>query len=103
MSFIFFAEDSNFKRCKFTLLYSVLFYMGMNVCAFYECRKKIQSMGSTDTEFDELIFAMIHFMYILPHFYMIPCHWIEVSKVGRYFTHWNDFQVTSLHFMVPLI
>ncbi|KAJ9579032.1 hypothetical protein L9F63_024859, partial [Diploptera punctata] len=86
------SDDSNFKRCKITLLYSILFYMGMNVFASYELWKKIKSMGSVDTQFDELMFTVVRFMYVLPHFYMIPCHWIEVTKVGRYFTCWYEFQ-----------
>ena len=75
----------------------------MNVVAAYEFWEKIQSLGSADTQFDKLVFTMVHLMYILPHFYMIPCHWIEVCKVGRYFTLWYEFQVINITYIMFLI
>ncbi|KDR19186.1 gustatory and odorant receptor 63a-like [Zootermopsis nevadensis] len=84
--------EPTFRRCKFSLMYSAVFYLAMNIYAYYVSRERIQFIRYSEASFDDLMYSVIHFMYVIPHFYLIPCHWKEVSKVGRYFVHWSDFQ-----------
>lgn len=84
--------ESTFQRCKLSLVYSVVFYMAMSVYAYYVSRERIQFIRYSEASFDDLIYSVIHFLYVIPHFYLIPCHWKEVTKVGGYFARWSEFQ-----------
>ncbi|XP_069684722.1 gustatory and odorant receptor 63a-like isoform X2 [Periplaneta americana] len=81
-----------FRRCILSLLYSILFYFAMNLYAYHVSRVRIEFITSSEASFDELMYSVVHFLYVMPHFYVIPCHWKEVTKVGRYFNLWSDFQ-----------
>jgi hypothetical protein len=65
----------------------------MSVYAYYVSRERIQFIRYSEASFDDLIYSVIHFLYVIPHFYLIPCHWKEVTKVGGYFARWSQFQV----------
>jgi hypothetical protein len=67
--------------------------MLMNAYSYYVCSERMQFIRHSEASFDDLIYSVIHFLYVIPHFYLIPCHWKEVSKVGHYFEHWSGFQV----------
>jgi hypothetical protein len=88
-----FPGESTFQRCKLSLVYSVIFYVAMSVYAYYVSTERLQFVRYSEASFDGLIYSVIHFLYVIPHFYLIPCHWKEVTKVGRYFALWSEFQV----------
>jgi len=67
--------------------------MVMNVYSYYVCSERMQFIRHSEASFDDLIYSVIHFLYVIPHFYLIPCHWKEFTKVGNYFVHWSEFQV----------
>jgi hypothetical protein len=67
--------------------------MAMNTYAYYVSRERIQFIKYTEASFDDLIYSVVHFLYVIPHFYLVPCHWKEVTKVGRFFGLWSEFQV----------
>lgn len=90
-----FPGESTF-RCKICLAYSIMFYMIMNAYSYYVCSERMQFIRHSETSFDDLIYSVIHFLYVIPHFYLIPCHWKEVTKVGNYFAHWSEFQVKKI-------
>ncbi|GFG31240.1 hypothetical protein Cfor_06768 [Coptotermes formosanus] len=79
-------------RCKISLAYSVTFYVAMSVYSYHVCMERMQFIRHSEGSFDELMYSVIHFFYVIPHFYFIPCHWKEVIKVGNYFSHWSEFQ-----------
>lgn len=72
----------------------------MNAYAYYVCSERMQFIRHSEASFDDLIYAVIHFLYVIPHFYLIPCHWKEVTKVGKYIAHWSEFQVRQKQWLV---
>jgi hypothetical protein len=88
-----FPGESTFQRCKLSLIYSAVFYVAMSVYAYFVSRERIQFIRYSEASFDDLIYSVIHFLYVIPHLYLIPCHWKEVTKVGGYFARWSEFQV----------
>ncbi|XP_023717013.1 uncharacterized protein LOC111869601 isoform X2 [Cryptotermes secundus] len=86
--------ESTFQRCKLSLVYSAVFYVAVSVYAYHVSRERIEFIRYSEASFDDLIYSVIHFLYVIPHFYLIPCHWKEVTKVGGYFARWSQFQGT---------
>ncbi|XP_023717014.1 gustatory and odorant receptor 22 isoform X3 [Cryptotermes secundus] len=84
--------ESTFQRCKLSLVYSAVFYVAVSVYAYHVSRERIEFIRYSEASFDDLIYSVIHFLYVIPHFYLIPCHWKEVTKVGGYFARWSQFQ-----------
>jgi hypothetical protein len=95
-----FPGESTFQRCKLSLIYSVVFYVAMNIYAYYVSRERIRYIRYSEASFDDLMYSVIHFLYVIPHFYLIPCHWKEVTKVGSYFAHWSEFQVRLKQYLI---
>ena len=104
-----FPGESTF-RCKIYLAYSVIFYIVMNIYSYYVCSERMHFIRHSEASFDDFMYSVIHFLYVVPHFYLIPCHWKEVTKVGNYFAHWSEFQVRKISlfsvgppYMIPCI
>jgi gustatory receptor len=76
------------------MLYSVIFYVTVGAYVIYTGMVKLQEMKALkSSEFDETVNGYLFLMYLVPHFAVPLCNWIQADQVACFLNDWTAFQV----------
>lgn len=73
-------------------IYSYFFYVFATFIVLIVGRERILILQTT-TKFDELIYAILFLVFLVPHFWIPFVGWQVATHVAKYKTMWGTFQV----------
>lgn len=74
------------------MIYAVCLYSLITIIVVKTGRERIEILATTK-EFDELIYAIIFVIFLIPHFWIPFVGWGVANQVAAYKTMWATFQV----------
>lgn len=82
-----------FSWASLAMLYSACLYLLLCIAVWITNENRMQVTRSAKGRFEDSVDAYMMFAYLFPLAYIPLTHWIEASKVAKYFNDWNLFQV----------